>query len=281
MRPKQWPKNFFVFAGLLFTLDQPHPLSDYVKVVLAFVIFCLLSGTVYVINDILDLERDRLHEKKSKRPIASGRLPVVTAWVVAGVLLVVGLAGSFALGGMFGEIALAYLVLSTAYSLTLKAIVLLDVLAIAGGFVLRAAGGAVAIKVVISPWLFVCTTLIALFLALAKRRQELLLLDEAGSHREVLGEYSIPLLDQLINIVASATIMAYALYTFTSKTGTAHPYMMVTLPFVIYGVFRYLYLIHMNSGAESPEILVVTDKPLLADIFLWALSAVIIVGFVR
>jgi len=278
MRPRQWLKNLFVFAGLLFTLDRHHPASDYARVLLAFVLFCVLSGSVYVANDILDVERDRLHEKKSRRPIASGRLPVGTAWVAAAVLALVGLIGSFALGREFGSISLAYLALITAYSLALKEIVLLDVFVVAGGFVLRAAAGAAVIHVSVSPWLFVCTILLALFLGLAKRRQELFLVGKAQEHRPVLEHYSVPLLDQLISTVSSATITAYALYTFFSRTGAAHPYMMVTLPFVIYGVFRYLYLIHTNSGAESPEILVVTDKPLLACIMLWALAAALIVG---
>lgn len=278
MRPRQWSKNLFVFAGLLFTLDRQHPVSDYVKVVLAFALFCILSGSVYIVNDILDVERDRLHEKKSQRPIASGRLAIRTAWIVATLLCIGSLMLSFALDFRFGSISLAYLGLITAYSLGLKKIVILDVLVIAGGFVLRAAAGAAAINVSVSPWLFVCTVLLALFLGLAKRRQELLVVQKAQEHRPVLEQYSIPLLDQLINIVASTTITAYALYTFFSRTGAAHPYMMITLPFVIYGVFRYLFLIHNNLGAESPETLVITDKPLLVCIILWALTAGLIIG---
>ncbi len=232
-------------------------------------------------NDILDIERDRLHEKKSKRPIASGRLPVHIAWIAAVLLCIGALAASFALDFKFGSISVAYLGLITAYSFGLKRIVILDVLVIAGGFVLRAAAGAVAISVSVSPWLFVCTVLLALFLGLAKRRQELLVVQQAQDHRPVLEQYSIPLLDQLINIVASTTITAYALYTFFSRTGATHPYMMFTLPFVIYGVFRYLLLIHNNSGAESPETLVITDKPLLVCIIMWALAAGLIIGLGR
>lgn len=279
MRPKQWTKNLFVLAGLLFTLDRYHPIADYGKVALAFLLFCILSGAVYVFNDLADARRDRRHPTKSRRPIASGELSSTAAWAVVLVLLIIGLAGSFALNFRFGVIALLYVVLLTAYSLFLKDIVIVDVMTIAAGFVFRAAAGAEAIDVAISPWLLMCTILIALFLGLGKRREELLDLQErASDFRLILGQYSVPLLDQLTNITAASTIIAYALYTFFSDTGRTHPYMMATLPFVIYGVFRYLLLIQKGAGAANPESLVVRDKPLLIDIVLWALACALIVA---
>jgi 4-hydroxybenzoate polyprenyltransferase len=279
MRPKQWTKNFFVFAGLLFTLDSPHPAGDYIKVVLAFVVFCLLSGVVYIINDVRDIQSDRKHPKKSKRPIASGALSARAALVWAAALLVVAAAVSTSLNKAFILAGVAYLVLQIAYTFVLKEIVILDVMAIAFGFVIRAVAGTEAISVNISPWLFICTILLALFLALAKRRGELVRV-EAGmpNSRASLDHYTVPFLDQLIGIASASTIIAYSLYTFFSKTGEIHPFMMATLPFVIYGIFRYLLLIHREADAESPEMLLLTDKPLLIDIGLWAIACALIVA---
>jgi len=279
MRPKQWTKNFFVFAGLLFTLDRPHPTSDYVKVILAFALFCILSGVVYLVNDIRDIEGDRKHPLKSKRPIASGKLSRTAAWISAYTLVLIALAGSVLLDRVFAEVAFAYAALLTAYSVFLKDIVILDVMTIATGFVLRAVAGAAVIHVAISPWLLMCTILLALFLGLAKRRGELVQIESGvPNHRASLAHYSLPLVDQFIGITAGSTIIAYALYTFFSKTGEAHPYMMATMPFVIYGIFRYLLLIHQNAGCESPELLVLADKPLLIDIGLWAVACVLVVA---
>ncbi|HET6454359.1 MAG TPA: decaprenyl-phosphate phosphoribosyltransferase [Armatimonadota bacterium] len=279
MRPKQWTKNFFVFAGLLFTLDSPHPIDDYFKVVLAFVVFCLLSGVVYIVNDVRDVQGDRKHPKKSKRPIASGALSARAALVWAAALLVVAAAVSTSLNKAFILAGVAYLALQIAYTFALKEIVILDVMAIAFGFVIRAVAGAAAISVNISPWLFICTILLALFLALAKRRGELVRV-EAGmpNSRASLDHYTVPFLDQLIGITSASTIIAYSLYTFFSKTGEIHPFMMATLPFVIYGIFRYLLLIHREADAESPEMLLLTDKPLLIDIGLWAIACALIVA---
>ena len=279
MRPKQWTKNFFVFAGLLFTLDSPHPAGDYIKVVLAFVVFCLLSGVVYIVNDVRDVQSDRKHPKKSKCPIASGALSARAALVWAAALLVVAAAVSTSLNKAFILAGVAYLVLQIAYTFVLKEIVILDVMAIAFGFVIRAMAGAEAIQVTISAWLFICTILLALFLALAKRRGELVRV-EAGmpNSRASLDHYTVPFLDQLIGITSASTIIAYSLYTFFSKTGEMHPFMMATLPFVIYGIFRYLLLIHREADAESPEMLLLTDKPLLIDIGLWAVACALIVA---
>ena len=278
MRPRQWAKNFFVLAGLLFTLDRHHSPAVFARAAAAFGLFCLLSGSVYLLNDILDAERDRKHPTKSKRPIASGALPVGAAWASAIILLVGSLAVSFLLSFGFVLAAAAYVVLQIAYSFSLKHIVILDVMIVATGFVVRAIAGAEAISVVISPWLLMCTILLALFLALAKRRAELVRLEaNAGDHRVSLERYSVPFLDQLMAIATSATMISYALYTFFSDTGKTHPYMMATLPFVIYGIFRYLLLIHENAGADSPEMLLVSDKPLLFDILFWALACALIV----
>lgn len=278
MRPRQWTKNFFVFAALLFTLDQKHPPSDFARVGLAFALFCVLSGGVYMLNDIMDAERDRKHPVKSKRPIASGKLSIGASWAAAFVLLAGGTAASFMLDRGFGIAAAAYLVLQVAYSFYLKHVVILDVMTIATGFVLRAVAGAEVVSIEISPWLLMCTILLALFLGLAKRRAELVRLEEnAGSHRVSLERYSVPFLDQLIGITTASTVISYALYTFFSETGKAHPYMMATLPFVIYGIFRYLLLIQENAGVESPEMLLVGDKPLLLDILLWAIACALIV----
>lgn len=279
MRPRQWVKNLFVFAGLLFTLDAHHPASAFLRVGLAFGLFCLLSGSIYLLNDLVDAERDRKHEKKRRRPVASGRLGKRAAWnsFVAGITL--GLAGSFAMGLEFGAVAITYVALSLVYSARLKEVVILDVMLIAGGFVLRAAAGAVAIDVYISRWLLMCTTLLALLLALAKRREELLGLEaEAGSHRPSLDHYTVPFIDQMIGITASATIISYALYTFFSATGRAHPSLMGTVPFVIYGIFRYLFLIQRRLGVDSPELVVVRDRPLVINILLWVLTSALIVG---
>lgn len=282
MRPRQWLKNLFVFAGLLFTLDAPHPASDYLRVVFAFALFCLLSGAIYLLNDTLDAERDRKHEKKRLRPVASGRLGERAAFGAFGVITALGLGGSFALGIEFGLLALAYVLIFAAYSLLLKEVVILDVMLIASGFVIRAAAGAVAIDVEISRWLLMCTTLLALMLALAKRREELLVLEvEAGSHRPSLDHYTVPFVDQMIGISASATIISYGLYTFFSATGQEHKLLMGTVPFVIYGIFRYLFLIQRRLGVDSPELLVLRDKPLLVNILLWGLASALIVGLGR
>jgi len=278
MRPRQWTKNFFVFAGLLFTLDQRHSIADFARVAAAFALFCVLSGSVYLLNDILDAERDRKHPLKSSRPVAAGKLSSGSAWIAALFLLAGGLAGSFLLNTAFGIAAAGYVALQIAYCFALKHVVILDVMVVATGFVLRAIAGAAVIGVVISPWLLMCTILLALFLGLAKRRAELVRLESnAGSHRVSLERYTVPFLDQLMAITTASTVISYALYTFFSKTGEAHPYMMATLPFVIYGIFRYLLLIHENAGADSPEILVITDKPLLLDILLWTVACALIV----
>ncbi len=279
LRPGQWTKNLVVFAGLMFG-RQLLNVEALAATLAAFGVFCGLSGVVYLVNDVADREQDRLHPKKRYRPIASGALPVRAALAAAVVIAAVALAVAWTIGRPFATVAVAYLALLTLYSGPLKRVVILDVLTIAIGFVLRAAGGAVAIGVPISHWLLVCTILLALFLALAKRRQEITMLaDGAASHRAILSEYSPALLDQMIAIVTASTLMAYALYTVSTETvakfGTDR--LLFTFPFPLYGIFRYLYLVHQRQGGGSPAELLLKDRPLLACVASWALAVAAII----
>jgi len=279
LRPSQWAKNLLVFAGVLFGLR----LFDVIAVArasAAFVIFCLLSGVVYLINDIADRATDRQHPLKARRPIASGALPVRAAVTSAVVLAAVALAGAYALGLTFFVVAAGYLALLALYSGPLKHMVIIDVLTIAIGFVLRAVAGAVAVDVSISHWLLVCTILLALFISLAKRRHELVLLaDGAISHRPILGEYSPYLLDQMIAVVTASTLIAYIFYTISPETAQKFgtQWLGLTVPFPLYGIFRYLYLVHRREGGGSPADLLLTDRPLLLCVTLWVLSVVLII----
>jgi 4-hydroxybenzoate polyprenyltransferase len=279
LRPQQWVKNFVLFAGLVFSQNLSN--SDMVlKTIFGFALFCLLSSSVYVLNDILDIESDRKHPLKSNRPIARGDIKISTAVVLFVILALVSLGLSYRLSPTFALTALVYFVLNLLYSLYLKHVVIIDVMCIALGFVLRAVAGAVVIGVEISAWLVVCTTLLALFLGFGKRRQELMLLEnQATDHRKSLSEYSQYFLDQMISVVTASTVIAYAFYTLSpeveSKLGTTH--MDLTIPFVLYGVFRYLYLIHQKEGGGSPTQMFLNDKPLLANIILWLISVVLIV----
>ena len=279
LRPAQWTKNLLVFAGVLFG-RRLFDLASVAAAVSAFAVFCALSGVVYLVNDITDRESDRQHPIKAKRPIASGALPVPTALAVAIVLGICGLAGAVALGGPFAIVAAAYVALQLAYSFSLKHIVIIDVLTIAVGFVLRAVAGAEAVHVNISNWLLVCTILIALFIGLAKRRHEIVLLaGGATSHRPILGEYSAYLLDQMIGVVTASTLISYIFYTISPETqakfGTQ--WLGLTIPFPLYGIFRYLYLVHLREGGGSPADLLLTDRPLLACVALWALAVALII----
>jgi len=282
LRPEQWTKNFIVFAGLLFGL-QLFNAAAVVRTVLAFAVFCVLSGAVYVVNDICDRDADRRHPLKARRPIAAGELSRSVAGSAAAVLAVGGLAAAFLLGMPFGLVALAYLVLQLFYSGPLKHIVIVDVLIIAAGFVLRAAAGAVVVAVPISHWLLVVTSLLALFLALSKRRHELVLLaDGAVGHRPILGEYSPYLLDQMISVVTASTLVAYIFYCISPETvqkfGT--DLLGLTIPFPLYGIFRYLYLVHRREGGGSPSQMLINDRPLLLCVGLWV-AAVVVIVYVR
>lgn len=279
LRPGQWTKNLLVFAPLVFAVKLFEGQAVLTSVG-AFAIFCALSSAVYLLNDVMDRESDRRHPLKSRRPIAAGEVPVATALGVFAALAAAALAAAFALGQRFGLVAVGYLALQMLYSGPLKHIVIIDVLTIAIGFVLRAVAGAVALQVVISHWLFVCTILLALFIALAKRRHELVLLaDDATSHRPILGEYSAYLLDQMIAVVTASTLIAYIFYTISPETeqkfGTA--WLGLTIPFPLYGIFRYLYLVHRREGGGSPADLLLNDRPLLACVVFWVAAVVLIV----
>lgn len=279
LRPRQWTKNLIVLAGLIFgeRLLEPAAVID---ALVAFGVFCLLSGVVYVINDIRDRDADRLHPTKRQRPIASGALPVSTAIVWAAVLTVIGLGAAFSLSVGFGVVGLMYVVLLAAYSTWLKHLVILDVLTLALGFVLRTWGGAVAVEVAMSHWLLLLVLLGALFLALSKRRAELLgLADGAPQHRPSLAEYTPDLLDQMVNVVTASTLLAYALYTIDPQTverfGTDR--LVWTVPFPLYGIFRYLYLVHRRSEGGDPSEILLSDRPLLACVALWGLAVIALV----
>lgn len=279
LRPDQWTKNLFVFAGLLFgqRLADGSALATAFG---AFTVFCALSSAMYLVNDVLDQEEDRRHPTKSRRPIAAGIISPGLALGAAVALSLGGLAGAFWLGRDVGLVALGFLLLLGLYSQTLKHIVILDVLAIAIGFVLRAVAGAVAVAVPISQWLLICTLLLALFLGFAKRRHELVLLGEgAAGHRRALAEYSSHLLDQLIAIVAAATVVSYAFYTVEPSTVERFQtdWLTLTLPFPVYGIFRYLYLVHLRDGGGSPSELLLGDRPLLACVALWGIAVGVII----
>ena len=280
MRPKQWPKNVFVFAALVFD-RQLFSLPALRVTAIAMVLFSLTSSVVYIINDLADVESDRRHPVKRHRPLASGDLSKTTAVITAILLSSLTFPAAFLLNRHFGLIISAYFILMLTYSFWLKHIPLIDVMIIAAGFVLRVAAGVVIIETErFSPWLFVATIFLALFIGLGKRRAEIDLLDAgAGSHRQVLAGYSLTLIDQLLNIVLSTTLMTYCLYTFSSPITPGNHSMMLTIPFVIYGLFRYLYLIHIKHIGGAPEEVVLTDMPMLAAIGLWGLTVIIILYF--
>jgi 4-hydroxybenzoate polyprenyltransferase len=281
LRPAQWTKNLFVAAALIFAkkvFDVPLLL----RTLAAFAVFCLLSGAIYIVNDVLDAAEDRLHPRKSRRPIAAGRIGRSEAVVLAAGLAALSLVAADLLDPAFFAAAAAYVLLQLAYSVRLKDVVILDIFVVALGFVLRVVAGGLVIAVPISPWLLLCTMLLALFLAMSKRRHELLLLEgDAARHRRSLGEYSFRLLDQMISVVTASTVIAYCLYTVSEETvrkfGTDR--LIYTTPFVLYGIFRYLYLIHQKDQGGSPEELILKDKPLLLAIVFWIASIVTIIYF--
>ena len=278
LRPRQWVKNLFVFGGLVFA--QRLFTASVWPALGAFAIFCGLSGAIYLLNDVADRDKDRLHPRKRERPIASGLLPVPVAVVSAAVLILVGLAAAASLAPRFGVVALAYVILLTVYSVVLKHVVIVDVLTVAIGFVLRAVAGALAIGVEISGWLLICTILIALFLALGKRRHEYLTLEGAAArHRPILAEYSAGLLDQMIAVVTASTVTAYALYTMSPETvAKFHTHLLpATLPFVLYGIFRYLYLLYRRQLGGNPSELFLNDRALLLNTIGWIVAILLII----
>lgn len=278
LRPKQWIKNLLVFAALLFSLnaDRTDPL---LRTVWAFVLFCAAASSIYLVNDILDRENDRQHPIKSLRPIASGKVPLAVAWGAATALFLGSIVLGYVLAPAYALTILIYVALQLLYSTRLKHLVILDVMVIAAGFVLRAIAGAVVIDVQISHWLLVCTFLLALFLGFGKRRHELSLMEEgAANHRRVLGDYSPYFLDQMIAVVTASTLIVYILYTtsaeVTARFGTTN--LIYTIPFVLYGIFRYLYLIHKKERGGDPTAILYDDKPLIAAISLWAITVIVI-----
>jgi 4-hydroxybenzoate polyprenyltransferase len=279
LRPAQWTKNLIIFAGLIFGLQLFEPAS-LARACAAFVIFCALSGVVYLVNDVADRDADRRHPMKSRRPVASGALPVQVAVLSAVVIGVLALGAAFWLNREFGLVSAAFTAMLALYSFAFKHVVIIDVLTIAMGFVLRAVAGAVAIQVPISHWLLMCTILLALFIALSKRRHEIVLLaDDAPGHRRILGEYSPYLLDQMISVVTASTLMAYAFYTISPETVAKFQTdgLGLTLPFPLYGIFRYLYLVHQKEGGGSPAAMLLNDRPLLTCVALWAAAVVLII----
>src|SRR5215204_1292441 len=273
VRPKQWTKNGFVLAGVVFA-GKALAVTSVASALLACAAFCALSGAVYAANDVLDVEEDRKHPLKRRRPVASGEISPLAALAFATVLGAAGLALGFFVSPGVGFAGLAYLALQAVYTTTLKHTAILDVMSISAGFVIRALAGVAAVGSPISPWLIVCTALLTLFLGFSKRRHELASLGEGATiHRRNLADYSVPLLDEMMNIMISATIIAYVLYTFFEYDNY---YMMASIPFVVYGVFRYMLLVHRNGGG-NPDTLLLADRPLQITLLLWLVVAGVVI----
>jgi 4-hydroxybenzoate polyprenyltransferase len=277
MRPRQWPKNIFIFAALVFD-KQLLNVEAFLRTLAGFVLFCLISSSVYIFNDLADVEADRQHPEKKNRPIAAGKLPVSVAWAAGIGLVIISLSLAFLLAPSFAAVLFVYFLLNMAYSKWLKHVPIIDVFVIAAGFVLRVHAGVTLIDVErFSPWLYVVMTLLALFLGFGKRRAELALLAQgAGSHRKVLAGYTLPLLDQYIMIVSGTTIVAYSLYTFSAPNVPKNDSMMLTIPFVVYTIFRYLYLIEVKHAGGAPEEVLLSDRPFQIAMVLWAAAVLAI-----
>jgi|ERR1035437_298511 4-hydroxybenzoate polyprenyltransferase len=279
LRVKQWTKNLLIYAALIFTNNLFNPVY-FGKVTVGFFLLCFAASSLYIFNDLADYKSDKLHPQKKNRPIAASAVQKDFAWFLGILLMVISLIGSFFLNFHFFLLIIVYLAMTTSYTLSLKHVVIIDVFILSAGFVLRAIAGALVLSVSISPWLLICTFLLALFLAFAKRRNELTIPD-AHKHRKILEEYSIPLLDEMISVVTASTVIAYSLYTFTSSTAAKHNYLMLTIPFVLYGIFRYLYLVHKKNMGGSPESILLKDKPTLVNIVLFVSATIIIVYFIK
>ncbi len=279
IRPKQATKNLFIFAALIFA-NKFTDSALTIRAILGFLLFTGITGTIYLLNDLLDVEQDRLHPKKCKRSIASGELPVPIATGAMWLLGIGSLAASFWLSPAFGIVAAAYLVLQIGYCYSLKHLVLLDVFTIAIGFVLRTVAGGLVIGVGISHWLLLCSLQLALFLGFGKRRQELVLLGSgAGKHRAILDDYGLPFLDQMINVVAGVTIVCYSVYSIESETAKAHPHLWVTVPIVIYSVCRYLYLVYQKGWGGAPDEVLLKDRMLQIAIGVWFATVLLLFAF--
>lgn len=281
MRPRQWTKNLIIFFALLFTANEHWYLEEFsdallmlARTIFAFGLFSALSGAVYLVNDILDIDVDRQHSKKKYRPIASGELSVLVAWAGSIILIGFSIVLSFMLGRNFGWVSLGYIALMLAYSLVLKRFVILDVLAISGGFVMRAVAGAMVLQVPISIWVYICTGLGALLIALSKRRSELSVSGEhAKKQRSTLDQYTTSLLDKSIVVLAPLTLLAYTLYTFTAPNLPDNHSMFLTIPFVAYALFRYMYLVRVKDLGEAPEEILTKDIPIALSIVFWLITA--------
>ncbi len=288
MRPRQWIKNAFVFTALVFSAERLWLFPEKVLVVMAaFAVFCMAASAIYLVNDLVDIEKDRAHPRKCQRPLASGKLSPIVAMLTAVLLVVIALPLAYVIDPDAGFllVILSYIgIQGLLYTYWLKNIVILDIITIAAGFVLRAVGGAVVLNITMTPWLLICMGLLALFLGIGKRRHELVLLQHgAGDHRRILKEYSIPMLDQMISIVTASIVMAYSMTTFSAPVAPKDPYpvLLLTVPFVVYGIFRYLYLIYQRDGGGAPEELVLKDAPLAISILLWGLSVLVILFVFR
>jgi 4-hydroxybenzoate polyprenyltransferase len=278
LRPRQWTKNLLVFAALIFSIKKSN-MDMLLHSIAGFFLFCFVSSCVYILNDFVDREADRQHPEKRNRPMASGAINPYAALCVGAVLLLSSLAAAFSFNHLFSILLLAYFLMNIGYSLKFKHVVIIDILIIASGFVMRAIGGGLMISVPLTPWFLICTMLLSLFLAISKRRHELYLLETSkGSHRKVLDFYSIDLLNQFNSIVTTMTIISYALFTFNSGH-TIH--LMWTMIFVLYGVFRYLYLIHMEGKGGKPEKVLFEDRHIQVTVLLYAFSVVLILIYLE
>jgi 4-hydroxybenzoate polyprenyltransferase len=280
LRIRQWTKNTLIFAALIFS-SQASDISHIVKAVEAFFLFCLITGSVYIFNDIFDIEKDRVHPVKKFRPFPSGSIGIRTGWLFFSILGTVTLVLSFLFNIGFGAAVLSYFLLQILYTVYLKNVVILDVFVISFGFILRVIAGALAIDVAVSNWILICTMLLALFLALSKRRHEIVLLEQkADVHRNILKEYTPYLLDQMIGVVTSATLVAYMIFTLSEETiDKFGSHMVLTVPFVLYGIFRYLYLVHSKNGGGQPEELLLSDIPLQLTILAYGVVAIAVIYF--
>jgi len=278
LRPAQWLKNGVLFAGLVFG-GKLFDLAALSSAIIAALLFCCLSSGFYLINDVRDIEADRAHPEKQKRPIAAGELSVKTALPIGVTLILLAALGSLLISPFFTLSVLVYAGLMAAYNLGLREIVIVDVFAIAAGFVVRAAAGAIAVDVAISPWLLLCTMLLALLIGFGKRRSELVLLDHASRHRGTLEMYSRLLLDQAVAVTAAGTLIGYAVYTFDGETAPQDHGMMLTIPFVAYGIFRYLYLLYRRDEGGAPETMFLADHALLGSVILWGILSAIVLYF--
>ena len=272
MRPRQWAKNVFVFVALFFDRKLTDP-ESVLRTLAAFILLCLMSSAVYLMNDLADIDNDRQHPTKKKRPLPAGQLSPVVAAIAAIVLALGSLSAGFILSTGLGWVLLLYLLIQIGYTFWLKRVVLVDVLIVATGFILRIAAGVAVIEVErFSPWLYVFGGFLALFMVLGKRRHELVLLGEdAGRHRAILKEYNLDLVDRLLGLVTTGAVIAYTLYTFLAEGLPANHFMMLTIPFVLYAVFRYLYLIHVRHEGGAPEDIFLRDRPMQFSMLLWAI----------